>query len=325
MEITLDSVIGAARLRRAAVTGEVAGYVALLALQQVANAPCAIDPESIVLTDAGDILVRPLGFATAHELEAALRGLLAALVALCPSAAPAIKSAAERSAGGGLLALESELLTALVPINHAASRRALARLYRETQRADRASSSAVAGPGETPSAFDGRGPGDPTPLPATSLTPEAARVSGAPQASVPSVQLPPPRVELRDLDIDVDVDAEVVTRHVNGSLEVADQNALGTELDLDAAAAAAGIEREPIEARQAEPLPELTEEATAPPARDEAEVHVGCRSDLRELLASFLSHTRSEERMARELRRMIGVEPAAVNRVAATEEFRSDH
>ncbi len=324
MEITLDSVIGAARLRRAAVTGEVAGYVALLTLQRVATAPCAIGPESIFLTDAGDILVRPLGFATAHELEATLRGLLAALVALCPSAAPAIKSAAERSSGGGLLALESELLTALVPINHAASRRALARLYRETQRADRASSLAVSGPGETLSALDGGGPITSTPLPATSLTPEAARVTGAPLPSAPSVGIPPLGVELRDLDIDVDVEAEVVTHDFDGSLELAHQNAPVTELDLDAAMAGARIKLEAIAARH-ELLPDLAAEAAAPSASDEADFDSGSRSDLRELLASFLSHTRCEERMARELRRMIGVDPGAVNRVGATDAVRPDN
>jgi hypothetical protein len=34
----------------------------------------------------------------------------------------------------------------------------------------------------------------------------------------------------------------------------------------------------------------------------------GYRSDVRDLLASFLAHTRSEERMSEDLRRMLGVD-----------------
>ena len=77
---------------------------------------------------------------------------------------------------------------------------------------------------------------------------------------------------------------------------------------MGAATDSARIQRERIDVRWEESFSELTVVAPYPSAIDEPVVNVGCRSDLQELLASFLSHTRSEERMTRELRRMIGVD-----------------
>src|SRR5688572_24145293 len=135
MEIALSTVIDAARLRLAAVTAEAAGYVVLLAVQQVVGAPRRVGSESVFLSDAGDVRVQGSAVAGAHEVELDLRQLLASLVALSQSTPPALKAAAERVAGGGLGGLASELLAALIPLNHAAARRALARLYREAQKA----------------------------------------------------------------------------------------------------------------------------------------------------------------------------------------------
>jgi hypothetical protein len=64
-----------------------------------------------------------------------------------------------------------------------------------------------------------------------------------------------------------------------------------------------------------EPMGHLLDEeysptfAAASAAPDEDLEPSAQRSDLRELLNGFLAHTRCEERMAADLRRMIGLEP----------------
>src|SRR6185503_20849507 len=50
------------------------------------------------------------------------------------SGTPALTAAAKRKPGNGLPALVEELEAALIPVNRAAGRRALARLARETKR-----------------------------------------------------------------------------------------------------------------------------------------------------------------------------------------------
>jgi hypothetical protein len=135
MDISIDLVVEAARRRLAALTPEVVGYVVLLAAQRLAPRPSRVSPVSVFLTESGDVHVRPEPTASELEVEAALRGLLAILLELSPSPAPAITAVAEARPNGSLQAFTAELSAALIPINHAAAHRALARLYRETVRA----------------------------------------------------------------------------------------------------------------------------------------------------------------------------------------------
>ena len=135
MDISLGRVLEAARERRATLTPEVAGYVILLATRQVEGDHARVSADSVLLDEAGDVLVVRDDVASERSVEAALRGLLGALVGLCASPPPAIAAVASREASGDLRALGDELSAALIPINHAAAHRALARLYRETRRA----------------------------------------------------------------------------------------------------------------------------------------------------------------------------------------------
>ncbi len=306
MEIALSTVIDAARLRLGAVTAEAAGYVVLLAVQQVVGAPRRVGSESVFLSDAGDVRVQG-SVAGAHEAELDLRQLLASLVALSQSTPPALKAAAERVAGGGLGGLASELLAALIPLNHAAARRALARLYREAQKARVSGAPLTSG---TPATSE----------PVAALaTPSPAASDPAWVATLDAVEHPDgehpvadfsPRPEEDDLNIDVDV--------MNDDVE-------------PAAVAEILLPSSPVRSSRPVLLPfepaELAQFSISDPGvvlqestelqESDIEEYTGHRSDLRELLAGFLSHTRCEQRMTEDLRRMIGVEarPARISTI----------
>ena len=327
MEITLDRVIDAARQRRAAVTAEAAGYVVLLVLQQVAVRPCAVAAELVLLTAAGEVRIEPGPEVSARDVEAELRRLLAALLALSQSAPPALHAAGERGAVGDLAALEAELLAALIPLNHAAAGRALARLYRETLRAPRA---ALAGNDLTPApssqpasqrtALPVAAVRTPSPLATAVRTPSpvtvtvrtswpAEAVLSTPSPAAAFVRTPSPvpvavrtpapaAASLRavpELEIDVDLDVEVAV-----AAPAPDQAQVLTSQPV-------GHLSSPMSQRlEQEYSPSF---ATASAMPDEDLEPCAQRSDLHELLNGFLAHTRCEERMAADLRRMIGLEP----------------
>lgn len=391
MQVTLSRVVEAARQRKAAVTAEAGGYIILLAVQRLAPQPRHIDAELIQLTATGEILIENSGPTHAAEAEGELRRLLATLVSLSHTAPPALRAAAERPATGSLAALEGELTAALIPINHAASGRALARLFRETDKAlpGSASTSAAASSATPSSAGALLAVAPSPPLPTVVVASEPGPSSA--QASPPASSAP---AELGELDIDVEVvasdDAELdvmpssvapagaastapaalpvpsnAPQLIVEELDELDVHELdlleeegqpGLE-ELAAAVAAPPLESAPtapalsreseellLEAHEAaDELDRLLAEELPPtPApRQEQELRLDVApvsgevstydfppgpaparaaplrdpgtesqlSDLRELLARFLAHTRCEEEMTANLRRMVGLEP----------------
>jgi hypothetical protein len=186
MDISLDRVIEAARRRLAALTPEVAGYIVLLATRALEPGRLEVAAASVLLTEGGEVRVRPGPTASEHEVEKALRGLLALLLELSGAPAPAITAVAAAPANAGLSAFTEDLSAALIPINHAAARRALARLYRETYRAE-----------------------------GLAVEMEPSRPSSPVAAETPSLAAAPPPAmaidradDLRDLDIDVELEPE---------------------------------------------------------------------------------------------------------------------
>ena len=113
MDISLGRVIEAARQRQAALTPEVAGYIILLAAQQVATHGGRVDADGVLLVETGGVLVRPRASGSEREADAGLRALLARLIALCVSPPPAIRAVAERAATGELPRLVAELSASL--------------------------------------------------------------------------------------------------------------------------------------------------------------------------------------------------------------------
>ena len=180
MEISLDLVTEAARRRLAAVTPEVAGYIVLLATRALEERLFRVSPASFALSETGEVRAHPEGRMSESEVEAALRDLLGSLLSLSPSPSPAVVAVAARAESTGLRALTAELTAALIPINHAAAQRALARLFRETRRAR-----------EVVQAPTGPGPGE-------------QEGPGAGQARATREATRPTETEL-DIDVEVDV------------------------------------------------------------------------------------------------------------------------
>jgi hypothetical protein len=372
MEITLSRVVEAARQRRAALTAEAGGYIVLRVLQRLAACPRQVTADHVGLTAAGEVELAPSALGEAREVETELRGLLASLLALSQSVPPALRATCERPAVGDLAALEAELAAALIPINHAAQGRALARLFRETHKA---SGGAFPAPPSAPLAVLVATPVAPvpptTPLPAASPSPNAAVLEWEELAIDVEIELSENAAadadeslasDVYDSDVYDDVEVLLVADDLDEPL-AAEVPAVGPvpadELAVPATAASAAVPArevvvvptpaEPVSARptavselSATPLPLSVEPRLAawtplPPSSDSPELHESplppswpCasygepeplpqRSDLRELLQGYLSHTRCEEDMTADLRRMIGLDPwraagAAVDR-----------
>lgn len=191
MDISLDRVIEAAQRRLAALTPEVAGYIMLLTTRALEPARLEVSGASVLLTEGGEVHVRPGPTVSEHEVETALRELLALLLELSGAPAPAITAVAAAPPNAGLSAFTEDLSAALIPINHAAARRALARLYRETYRAEGLSVDREPSPPSSPVAAE-------TPSSLTAAPPPVTAIYGA--------------ADLRELDIEVDLEPEAEPR-----------------------------------------------------------------------------------------------------------------
>lgn len=135
MSASLLTVWRAARARAVPFAGESAGYVILLACEELLHSPRNVGLTSVVLE--GDGAIRVLGAEPAEETlaESQLRSVLARLLEVASSPGPGLFRVASRPSCGSLKALAAELEKALIPVNRAAARRALTRLHRETERA----------------------------------------------------------------------------------------------------------------------------------------------------------------------------------------------
>ncbi|MCC6213531.1 MAG: hypothetical protein IT376_01585 [Polyangiaceae bacterium] len=135
MSVGLDEVVAAVEARQAALVGEMAGYLVLAVADHVVTAPRAVSLAQIRLEASGDVRFVSAPAVADDVAERGLRGLLALLLECSRSPTPGLSRAARPRATGGVAGFVRELEAALVPVNRPASRRALARLQRETARA----------------------------------------------------------------------------------------------------------------------------------------------------------------------------------------------
>lgn len=332
MNISLGRVLEAARERRATLTPEVAGYVILLAAQQLGAERSRVSEHSVLLDETGDVLVERAAAASELDIEAVLRALLGALIALCSSPPPAIAAVAGRAARGDLRELVAELSAALIPINHSAAHRALARLYREARRADGHAPDAP-----LPSIRERSAQPALVPLPApepaepdldaidieVELESDAAATTDAPElappelaqaASEPALPAPEPPAPLEELPPDaaelappLGLEPPLPAFVAEISPEFLPRDLLAPQLPTGAA---------PIDPGPGAPLISMHDgDAPAPPDEElrlvpaaAAPRWTAARSDVQQLLDAFLAETRSAEHVLRVLRDMIGLE-----------------
>jgi len=134
-EVSFQQVVASAEQRRAALPCELAAYLTLAITEQAATFAATWDSGEIWLTEDGRLRVGAGQHADQGLCERSIRALLAWMLTAASSVSPALLRISRAEHQSGLDGLTHELETALIPVNRGAARRALARLYREVQRA----------------------------------------------------------------------------------------------------------------------------------------------------------------------------------------------
>lgn len=130
--VTLDEILAVVAAKRVPLAAELAGYLALEMAEGAGSIQGALDAQNVYVSDEGTVaLVRAR---KEGDAETSVRGLLARLLEAGGTQTPALGAAARKGASGGAAILARELEAALIPVNRAAGRRALARLAREIKR-----------------------------------------------------------------------------------------------------------------------------------------------------------------------------------------------
>ena len=133
--ITLEDVFSVVEAKRVPLAPELAGYLALEIADGADAGGGDVDPRTVFISEEGTVaLVRPKKDPSSGDAEASVRRLLVKLLDASGSGTPSLTAAARRKPGNGLPALVEELEAALIPVNRAAGRRAMARLAREVKR-----------------------------------------------------------------------------------------------------------------------------------------------------------------------------------------------
>jgi hypothetical protein len=140
--VTLDEVFAAAGVRAASLVPETSGYLALAIGDATSRLPFAIEERSVMLTTEGNVGITRRGdMLPPKQAARGLREVLSRLLAASQGTAmPALAHASRNreESERGVDTVVEEIEAALIPVNRAAARRALARLARETIKAKEA-------------------------------------------------------------------------------------------------------------------------------------------------------------------------------------------
>jgi hypothetical protein len=133
--VTLEEVLTVVGAKRVPLAPELAGYLALEIAENADPSGGDVDPKSVFVGEEGTVaLIKPKRDAVVGDAEGSVRAALCRLLEASGSHTPALAAASKRRLGAGLAGLAEELQAALIPVNRAAGRRALARLAREVKR-----------------------------------------------------------------------------------------------------------------------------------------------------------------------------------------------
>src|SRR5580704_1648319 len=127
--VTLEEVFTVIGSRRVPLAPELAGYLVLEIAEHADPSGGEVDPKTVFVSEEGTVaLVKPRREGPAGSAETSIRAMLTRLLDASGSQTPALAAAGKRRSLAGLPALAEELEIALIPVNRAAGRRALARL-----------------------------------------------------------------------------------------------------------------------------------------------------------------------------------------------------
>lgn len=136
---TLQDLLASLKAKRIRVPSEIGAFVALEVCEAVARGPARVSAAEVRIGDDGTVSIFvPPNSASSEDAASSVVGLLAsALVAAgtgVPSALIRLVEDGAPTGPGCLDRLQSELESALVPLNRAAARRVLSRMVREARR-----------------------------------------------------------------------------------------------------------------------------------------------------------------------------------------------
>jgi hypothetical protein len=188
---TLEDVIAAAASRSASLVPETSGYLILGVVEAAQRVPLFLDLRSVLITAEGDVVIRPSGeVVSPAEAGRQLRGLLGQLLAVSAGDVSGLRAAASPARAGEIDALMLDIEAALIPMNRAAGRRAIARLARDTLRAGARGVAQRPAPPAPPPAIAPVEPPAP-PSHETLSEPPAHRAASTP-AATPTASIPRP-------------------------------------------------------------------------------------------------------------------------------------
>lgn len=131
--VSLDDVMAAADRGLAPIGPELAGFVVLETAQRLRELGGVLDASLLAVGTSGHVALTGAPKAGDEELAVRrLREMLGAFLAVATSTTPALRQCARRRDHHALAVLCRELEGALIPLNRAASRRAVARVARAT-------------------------------------------------------------------------------------------------------------------------------------------------------------------------------------------------
>ena len=231
-DLTLEQVISAARIRKAPLTPETAGYIVLAVADTIVVSPGVVRDRHVRIRVDGSVAV--VGAERAEQPEQAersVRQLLHRLLTVSVGSKPALLTCARRAQPAGLPHLVEELEAALIPANRDAAQRSIARLAREAAKVPAAELAAAAEKAAEP--------------PARPAPPRQPRPAAQPQ--IPDVAAEAPEVS-------------VPIRHAGGAVTSAPLAVLATEPEFTGHESEVAIEP-PVDLRAEG---DLTEVASSP-------------------------------------------------------------
>jgi hypothetical protein len=281
--VTLDEVFAVVVAKRVPLAPELAGYLVLEIAEHADPDGGDVDPKSVFVGEEGTVaLVKPRRESATGDAETSIRTALARLLDASGSQTPALSAASRRKSGGGLPSLAEELEAALIPVNRAAGRRALARLAREVKRV-----TLGVGRNAIPSTSDSSVPSRRTSSPAQ----PAQQAPPAPPLTPPP---PPPSVD--------------PARDASPSSAASRGPAASFSLIEEPTTAKGQIPEEVL--RKATPEPLDASEMPTTEFEPLTRTPSPSQTDVDDLIAQFAASASSGERQhARELTAMVGLDP----------------
>ncbi|MBK8254275.1 MAG: hypothetical protein IPK82_16605 [Polyangiaceae bacterium] len=137
--VSLEEVFAAVGARAASLVPETSGYLALAVADATSRLPYVSEDRAVLLTVDGAVMVPRKGpIASPPDAGKALRDVLRRLLSTSAGSMPGLAAAARPREEVDVERVVSDIEAALIPVNRAAAKRALARLARETLKAKEA-------------------------------------------------------------------------------------------------------------------------------------------------------------------------------------------